>query len=172
MMEKDKYFELIKQWMQYFGCSSLNPHPESGTDLVFHKSENQLSKFGKVDSYIFIKHFSAVDANTLVQYSTKMYGHASKHRAGMPLGFGAMLVVFPLIITDKISNEAYNAVMQYCPKHFAAAEFPSIFDLSTEYLYYYDKTPVWGMAYYDGYRRDTYKYFSPASWRELAVKSV
>jgi hypothetical protein len=101
-----------------------------------------------------------------------MYGHASKHRAGMPLGFGAMLVVFPLIITDKISNEAYNAVMQYCPKHFAAAEFPSIFDLSTEYLYYYDKTPVWGMAYYDGYRRDTYKYFSPASWRNVAVKSV
>ena len=82
----------------------------------------------------------------------------------MPLGFGAMLVVYPLIIVENINQELANCIAQYCPKHFAAAEFPSAFDLVHTNLYYYPSTPIWGAAYYSTYRKETYKYFSPKAW--------
>ena len=105
-------------------------------------------------------------------FSEKMYTLANRHRTGMPLGFGAMMVVYPLIITENLSSELAGYLNQYCPKHFAAAEFPSALDLSTGYLYCYPNTPIWGYAYYATYRRESYTYFSPKSWEEVSKQPI
>jgi hypothetical protein len=80
-----------------------------------------------------------------------------------------MLQVFPLLITVNVTTEAANYIKNsYCPKHFAASEFPSIIDLNTGYLYYYASTPVWGWAYYNKYRTDSFSFFSPEAWKKAA----
>jgi len=170
-MQTEEYHTLLKQWMTYYGFEEIKVHAEAGTDIVFKKSEMKASKFGNVKTYCCAKYFSEINAEAFASYSTKMFDLATRHRDGAPLGFGAMLQVFPLIIADKISNDVYQKVLSYCPKHFAAAEFPSVLDLSTGYLYYYKDTPMWGYAYYDGYRRDSYRYFCPISWQEVKDKS-
>ena len=59
-------------------------------------------------------------------------------------GLGAMLLTYPLAVISQISAELANETRNYCTKHFGAAEFPSVLDLSTRDLYFYPTTPVWG----------------------------
>lgn len=171
----DKYFQMLDGWLKYYGFESLNVNAEAGTDRVYKRSRVEATKFGKVDCYICVKYMpEGATGQELRAYSEKMFSLANRHRSGLPLGFGAMLVVYPLVITENVSAELAGYLNQYCPKHFAAAEFPSAIDLNTANLYYYPNTPIWGYAYYATYRRESYSFFSPKSWeetsRQLAVK--
>jgi len=166
----DKYFQMLDGWLKYYGFEPISVHESSGADRVFKRSRVEVSKFGKVDCYICVKYMpEGATGQEMKVFSEKMFSLANRHRTGVPLGFGAMLVVYPLIITENISAELAGFLNQYCPKHFAAAEFPSAVDLSTGYLYYYPGTPIWGYAYYGTYRRESYSFFSPKSWQEVSA---
>lgn len=169
----DKYFELLDGWMKYYGFEAITVNTEAGTDRVYKRSRVEVTKFGKVDCYVCVKYMpEGATGQELQVYSEKMFSLANRHRTGAPLGFGAMLVVYPLIITESISAELAGFLSRYCPKHFAAAEFPSALDLSTKNLYYYPNTPVWGYAYYANYRTETYNFFSPNAWEEFSRKQT
>jgi hypothetical protein len=165
----DHYLKLLEEWMKHYGFEKLNVHAESGADIVFKRSRVELSKFGKVDCYVCVRYMpEGATGQELKVFSEKMFSLANRHRTGAPLGFGAMLVVYPLIITENISAELAGFLKLYCPKHFAAAEFPSAVDLTTGYVYYYPNTPLWGYAYYATYRRESYSFFSPESWKQVS----
>lgn len=40
------------------------------------------------------------------------------------------------------------------PKHWASAEIPVVYDQGQGNLSYFEKTPVWGSAYYAGFRTE------------------
>lgn len=174
MTEKlNTYYNLLDQWLKYYGYESIPVNAEAGinVDKVSTKSQFKASKFGKVDSYACIKYMGeGATGDEMKIFSTKMFELANRHRTGMPLGFGAMMVVYPLMVVETISNELAAFIRTYVPKHFAAAEFPAVYDLSTGYLYFYEGTPVWGYAYYNGYRREVFDLFSPKAWEEVAKK--
>ncbi|HJY64224.1 MAG TPA: hypothetical protein VJ455_08710 [Ignavibacteria bacterium] len=171
MDKLENYNNLFTQWLQYYGFEPLNVHSESGADKVFRRSRVEATKFGKVDFYICSKYIPNATPALMGEFSTKMFTLANRHRSGAPLGFGATLQVFPHIITENITNELAEYVKSsYCPKHFAASEFPSVVDLNTGYVYYYQTTPIWGYAYYGGYRRDSYNFFSPDAWKSVSNK--
>lgn len=173
MAEKaEAYYKLLDQWLNYYGFQNLNVNEQAGADKVYLRSRIEPTKFGNVSFYVCAKHIPNADANAVRDFSSKMYSLAIRHRTGPPLGFGAMLQVFPLIITENISAELAQFIKTYCPKHFAASEFPSILDLNTNYLYYYPTTPIWGYAYYSGYRRDCFNFFSPEAWKKAAGTSL
>jgi hypothetical protein len=173
MKEKlESYYTLLDQWLKYYGFEPITVHADAGVDKVFRRSRVEATKFGKVDAYVCVKYMhEGATGDEMKTFSEKMFDLASRHRAGgIPLGFGAMMVVYPLLVTDNISNELAAFINTYCPKHFAAAEFPSVLDLSSGHLYFYSKTPIWGYAYYSGYRREVYSMFSPKSWEQTAGK--
>lgn len=162
-----KYTQLLDQWLKYYGFTELNVNEAAGADKVYQRSRVEATKFGNVDFYVCAKYIPDVTPEILRDFSSKMFTLANRHRTGMPLGFGAMLQVFPLIITENITNDTANYIKNsYCAKHFAASEFPSIIDLNTGYLYYYASTPVWGWAYYSRYRADSFNFFSPDAWKK------
>ncbi len=170
MTEKpEKYYSLLEQWMKYYGYSGLNVHADSGinVDKVFKKSEFKASRFGNLDTYCCIKYIKEANGNDLQSFSKNMFDMASQHRKGAPLALGAMLVVYPLLITENISYELADFLKNYCPEHAGAAEFPSVLDLVTGYLYYYEKTPAWGSIYYNTYRSESYHLYSPKAWSEI-----
>jgi hypothetical protein len=165
----ENYYILLHQWLRYYGFEQLNVHSGAGAERVYRRSRLEATKFGKVDFYICSSFIPNATKALLQDFSSKMFSLANRHRTGPPLGFGAMLQVFPLIITENITNELADYVKtSYCPKHFAASEFPSVIDLNTGYVYYYQTTPIWGYAYYGGYRRDSYNFFSPEAWKHAA----
>lgn len=168
-----KYFGLLTQWMQFYGFQEITVHESSRADKVYKRSRVEVTKFGKVDCYVCVKFMPEGSTGQEMRvFSDKMFSLASRHRTGPPLGFGAMLVVYPLILTENITADLAESLKSYCPKHFAAAEFPSALDLSTGYVYYYPNTPLWGYAYYATYRRESYQFFSPKSWEETAIRQT
>ncbi len=169
----DKYFEMLAGWLKFYGFEQVTVNADAGTDRVFKRSRVEVTKFGKVDCYICVKYMpEGATGQELRAFSENMFSLANRHRSGMPLGFGAMMVVYPLIITENLSSELAGFLNLYCPKHFAAAEFPSAIDLSTGYLYYYPNTPIWGYAYYATYRRESYSFFSPISWEVVSKQQI
>jgi hypothetical protein len=162
------YYNLLEQWMTYYGFSPITVHADAGIDRVYKRSRFEATKFGTVDAYCCAKFFENPDGGILMEFSSKMFDMASRHRTGSALGFGAMLVVYPLIVTENISQEIYKKIRQYCPKHFAATEFPVVIDLATGFVYYYEQTPLWGSAYYAGFRKQAYEFFSPKSWEAVS----
>mgnify|MGYP001203960306 FL=1 len=169
-MNITEYLNSLDGWMQYWAFEKKELQEGLDVDRLFYRGRVEGSKFGKVDVYAFVKHVpDNIDGNWARTYSANLMEYASRIRTGPPLGFGAMLVVHPVMIVENISNELYNWVMNYCPKHFAAAEFPSILNLSSGDIYYYPKTPVWGALYYNGYRTQTQQFFSPKKWAEISA---
>jgi len=173
-MEKiESYCNLLQQWLNYYGFEEIKVHEGSGPDKVFRRSRVEASKFGKVDCYTCTKYFKTMpNAEEFKKFSETMFSLAGRHRTGMPLGFGAMLVVYPLVLVENISQDLITFITQYCPKHFAAAEFPSVYDIANNLLYFYPATPLWGAAYYSNYRKESYRYFSPKGWAEVSSQQI
>lgn len=160
---------MLDQWLKYYGYEPITVHADSGVDKVYKRSRVEASKFGKVDAYACVKYLQeGSTGDEMKHFSEKMFSLANQHRSGAPLGFGAMMVVYPLMVVENVSTELAAFLDTYCPKHFAAAEFPVAIDLSTGFVYYYAKTPIWSYAYYNGYRREANSLFSPKSWEQAA----
>jgi hypothetical protein len=163
--------------MKYFGFAvygggTLGGDEGNSFDRMYHKKANEITRFGTVDTYSIVKVVeSNASTDLLKNFSVQSFDYASKIRKGPPLGFGGMLVVFPLVVLEQIPTDVYNFLRSYCPKHMAAVEFPSVLDLATGYSYYYENTPVWGGLYYSTHRKDCYKYFSPKSWEGIAANN-
>lgn len=170
-MEIKDYLALLPQWMQYYGFEPVTVDVDFETDGIYKRSKVEISKFGNVDTYCVIKYVpQGADINYMQKFSGWAYDLGYNHRTGAPLGFGAMLVTYPLLIVENITPELQSFMASYCPKHFAAAEFPAILDIATGRLYRYEKTPIWGYAYYGTYRNETYWFYSPESWQKTAAK--
>jgi hypothetical protein len=165
------YIILLDQWMTYYGFEPVKVHESAGLERVYRRSRTEATRFGKVDIYCCVKSIPEnATGPALKSFSEQMFDMASSHRSGAPIGFGAMLVVYPLLVTENISAELAGFIKEYCPKHFATTEFPSVIDLNSGYIYYYEKTPVWGAFYYATFRKESYQFFSPLSWKDVASK--
>ncbi len=166
-----RYLNTLDQWMQYYKFAQVTIEDNLQVEKIYKRSRFETIKFGTVDTYCFVKcSLENAAGDLLGSYSSQSFEFAAKHRTGRPLGMGAMLIVYPLLITKNISQELYTYLKNYCPKHMAAAEFPSVLDVATGYLYYYELTPVWGSAYYNGYRKESYSLYSPKAWAEFKAR--
>lgn len=168
----NSYLASLDSWMKYYGFEAFSGGEGYHFDRMYHKKSTEISRFGTVDYYAEVKIFDGnIRAEDFQAFSIQSFNYAEKIRKGPPLGFGGMLVCFPLIVLEKIPMDVYNLLITYCPKHWASVEFPCVLDIETSNLYYYEKTPVWGMAYYDTHRKQVYQYFSPKSWQSVSESS-
>ncbi|HEX2788705.1 MAG TPA: hypothetical protein VHP32_12480 [Ignavibacteria bacterium] len=171
-MTLQEYTNVLPGWMKYFGFEEVPVHPQFNALKIFRRTKFEATKFGNEAVYCFVNHVpETITYNELSQISSTNFSYAAgtlmSHYNDGVRGIGSMLVVFNLFLVEKISQEQYRFSTDYCPKHFAAAEFPSVLDLSTSNIYYYQKTPVWGWAYYNGYRTRSFQFFSPQSWARV-----
>ncbi|MCB0721107.1 MAG: hypothetical protein KDC42_02280 [Ignavibacteriae bacterium] len=171
-MDFKDYLNSLDGWMKYWSFEKQTLQQGLEVDAMFYRGRIEGTKFGKVDSYAFIKHVpDNINADWARTYSNNLFEYASRVRSGPPLGFGAMLIVYPLLVVENISNDLYQWSQKYCPKHFAASEFPSILSLTTQDLYYYPKTPIWGALYYSDFRNQSQQCFSPKKWADISARA-
>jgi len=72
----------------------------------------------------------------------------------LPRGFGGSLLSVPTIVSMSFSDDVKDWIgKNRPPKHFAAFEFPVLVSTADRQIYYYQKTPIWGAAYYKGFRK-------------------
>jgi len=72
----------------------------------------------------------------------------------LPRGLGGAVLCVPAVLADRFDEPLKEWISQYhAPKHGAAFEFPVPISLSEGRVYSCTRTPLWGAAYYGGFRR-------------------
>jgi len=124
-------------------------------DLLALKTSFEASKFGKMTRTITVTSLENVDIGTVQSFSMASTRYALDNRGSLlPRGFGGSLFSVPVIVSYDFNIDIKlwmeKTLME---KHWAAFEFPVLISLKDRKIYYCKKTPIWGSAYYRGFRR-------------------
>jgi len=170
-MTSQEYLESLDKWMHFYGFTKMDIQQGLEVERFFWKSGNEASKIGLTDRYCY---FKSVPDETGVQflrsYSSALYDYSYQHKQTLKRFFRSMMIVFPVILVNKASNELISFIRNYHTRKFKSVEFPSIIELSTGEIHCCEKTPFYGALYYNGFRRDSYNFFAPKSWHLAAQR--
>ena len=124
-------------------------------DLIALKTSLEVSKFGKMTRAITVASLENVDIGTIQSFSMASTKYALDNRGSLlPRGLGGSLLSIPVIVSDDFNMDIKlwmeKTLME---KHWAAFEFPVLISLKDRKIYYCKKTPMWGAAYYKGFRK-------------------
>jgi len=124
-------------------------------DLLAAKTSLEASKFGKMTRAITVASLETVDIGTIQSFSMASTKYALDNRDSLlPRGFGGSLLSVPVIVADDFNIDIKLRMEKtLAEKHWAAFEFPVLISLKDRKIYYCKKTPIWGAAYYRGFRK-------------------
>lgn len=142
-----------------FTCGMNVQHEGNTLNLVAKKSGFELSKFGNAETFFVISYFPTLTVEVLRGYSAWSYKYAlSMKQFPLPCGFFEAVTCYPVALVNDLSEPVAAAIRsETATKHFGSFEFPVIKHMPSGYLYYYDKTPAWGAAYFKGFRTTTHR---------------
>jgi len=129
-------------------------------NYVAHRSRFEWSKLGNSETFFMFSEANSPDLTSLRAYSSNAFDCANNLRtSSLPCGIFESLWCFPVAIVNAVDPRAGTAIQNEAPvKHWGAAEVPVIFDRTNSELWYYEKTPMWGAAYYSGFRKQIQRY--------------
>lgn len=152
-------------WMQYvapkLAANGFSPlaaeiYQPQGYKYAVRRSRFELSKFGMAETFFTFAEIPNLTPQVLQQFSGASFQFANKNRSvGLPNGFFVATFCFAVTITENLSAQTAEFVRGTTPeKHWAAFEIPVVMDLTGRSLAYFEKTPIWGAAYFAGFRRE------------------
>ncbi|HJQ68083.1 MAG TPA: hypothetical protein VKA70_03890 [Blastocatellia bacterium] len=153
---------LQRLYGQGFRCAENVPYGGQVFSAVGHKGGFELSKFGMFERFFVLQYLSSIDPMSLGRFSAHCYNYAtSAKESPLPLGFFASLVCYSVAIVDTVDQAtAISITNETPPKHLGSFEFPVIYELGTRRLYYLDRTPLWGAAYFNGFKNEAHMMLS------------
>jgi hypothetical protein len=127
-----------------------------GIKYAVRRSRFEISKFGMADTYFVFAEMPNLSADELHRFSNFSFEFANKNKTVvLPNGFFMSVFCFAIAITEGLDPQIAQSIRQTAPiKHWAAFEVPVVFDLADANLCYFENTPLWGAAYYAGFRRE------------------
>lgn len=128
--------------------------------IVAHRSRFELSKFGNSETFFVFAEFDKLSRESMQQFSDKAFNYAKASRnVSLPCGLFESVYCFAVAIVDVLDQVTSESVRNDIPtKHWAAAEIPIVYERSQKKLCFFEKTPIWGGAYYAGFRRQIEKF--------------
>ncbi|MEW6128906.1 MAG: hypothetical protein AB1757_17850 [Acidobacteriota bacterium] len=134
--------------------------PDNTFKMVAHRSGFELSKFGNAETFFIFHEFDYTDANLIRRFSADAFNHAMKLKTNpLPCGFFESVWCFAVAISHNVDDMTAQILKtEDPPKHWSAGEMRVCYDAPRHGLYYFEKTPVWGAAYYAGFRNQIKKY--------------
>jgi hypothetical protein len=155
------YLESTRDRLKRAGFQE-EPSP-SGAVLQARRKQVKLSRFGIVETVIAISDVRPqAGPDQLRAFGAEIVRSALEGKSRIPRGFGSSLVVYPVLVTDGISDELRQFASSYTPKHWSILEFPVVVEPDTGNLVLVEKTPAWGAAYYRKTRREAQDLLAPA----------
>jgi hypothetical protein len=148
------YVKVIQERLQNDGFELSQTTIVNMPALVATTTEFKASWFAtQLNIFIVVGVADRVEENTINSFSKSAIEFALQHYGGPRRGMQTGVVCFALLITPSIDEKAKLWVMQRPRKHFAAFEMPCLLDTSTNNLYFYQQTPIWGFIYYRSFRQ-------------------
>ena len=144
-MSNEKFIEYISNLsgrLTEKGFSNSSKKSKGGAEGVWHRRKIELSKFSLVDTFVCVGFLPSKDLgiDKVKNFSAASFDFAIENKSWLPRGLFGMAVVFPLIVTDDVSEDVKSFITDhYCPKHWASAEFPAVLSLNTGKLTFLEK---------------------------------
>jgi len=144
------------------GFEKLGPMAGLDADQAFKRQRFDFILGGKVTTLCAGKWVpETLTAGGVRQYSATVFNFASTQK-GL-LGRGAMqpLVVYPVLVSPACPADVQTFLNSHWPKRLRSFEYPAVAALGTRELFCHRSTPVWGLAFHSGIRRDAEALFQP-----------
>ncbi len=104
--------------------------------------------------------FPTIDIYSLREFSTNCCEYAKETRSSSQLMRN--LICFPVAMVNSMDRATSEYIRHEAPpKHLGFFEMPVIYDLNSSTLYYFEKTPFWGMAIWGPMRESIQRLLVP-----------
>jgi hypothetical protein len=133
--------------------------------VVAHRSRFELTKFGNSETFFVFGDVRTLDANLVQRFSSLAFEYAKESKSfPLPCGVCESVYCFAVCVTDGLDELTAESVRSRAPtKHWAAAEIPVVYDRASGKVCFFERTPLWGAAYYRTFRNQIKKYLGVAS---------
>lgn len=157
----EAYLAKVKGRLDATGYTWIENAP--GFRAVATKKSFQPTKFGMWEDFFVFREYPHVDLATLGAFMRDAVAYTfANRRVSLPRGLGAGLTTYGVSLAGSVDVGTVQAVRNETPpKHWAANEIPVVYDAAANHLYYFEKTPMWGAAYYKGFRKQIAALLSP-----------
>jgi hypothetical protein len=123
--------------------------------LVGRRTRFELTKFGFSESFFVFGEFDRLTNEALRQFSRDAFRFAKQQRViPLPCGLFESVWCYAVAISKAVDEQTLTSVrFETPPRHWASGEIPIVYDETEGKLSYFEKTPIWGAAYYRGFRK-------------------
>ncbi|HMF12383.1 MAG TPA: hypothetical protein VKE94_08755 [Gemmataceae bacterium] len=123
--------------------------------IVARRSRFEVTKFGFSETFFVFGQFDELGTPEVREFSALAYQYAKQHkRIPLPCGLFESVWCYAVAVAKSVDERTLDSIRSETPpKHWASAEIPVIYDQSRRKLFYFEKTPLWGSAYYAGFRK-------------------
>lgn len=137
-------------------------HEGQAFGAVAHRSRFELTKIGNSETFFVFAELDALSRESVRQFSAKAFRYAKISKSmSLPCGLFESVYCFTVAIVDELEAATAESVRNEAPaKHWAAAEIPVVYVRSQKKLCFFEKTPMWGSAYYAGFRKQVKKFLA------------
>lgn len=142
----------------------LPPHDyqPAGFKFAVRRTRFELTKFGMSETFFVFSDIAGLNPQAMGAFSSAAFRLAIRSKSvPLPCGLFESVWCYAVAITNNVDPRMSQFIRDAAPqKHWAAAEIPVVFDTTTGQICYFEKTPLWGAAYYAGFRREIQRYLS------------
>src|ERR1044071_8162443 len=132
----------------------------AGFRFALRRTRFEITKFGMAETFFVFADIPVLTPQLMTQFSSAAFDFAMQSKSVLlPCGLFDSVWCFAVAITNNVHPQLAEWIRSTTPpKHWSAGEMPVVFDAMTGYLCYFDQTPIWGAAYYAGFRRQIQTY--------------
>ena len=132
----------------------------AGFKFAVRRTRFEIAKFGMAETFFVFADIPTLTPEIINSFSNGAFQLALRSKSvPLPCGLFESVWSFAVAITSNLHPQMAEIIRNTTPpRHWSAGEIPVIFDATTGYLCYFEKTPVWGAAYYAGFRKQIQKY--------------
>jgi hypothetical protein len=113
----------------------------------------ELSKLGRVARFVLGASIDFADVQSFQRFSAACTSFAVDNYFSK-YGAGGVILAIPFVVSGRVDEVLKKWITEkLAPKHVGVFEFPVLVSAETNEVYYRRKTPIWGGAYYGGYRK-------------------
>lgn len=129
---------------------------------VAHRSRFEVTKFGNSETFFVFGNLQTCETDSVRRFSSLAFKYAKESKSfPLPCCLFEGVYCFAVCVVEALDESTADSVRSVVPpKHLGAVEIPVVYDRSQRKLRFFEKTPLWGAAYYKGFRNQIGKYLA------------
>lgn len=156
------YWAALDNRLAQHGFERLGQVAGLDADRVFKRQRFDLAKAGKVTTLCAVKWVPGTLTSDAVRlYSQTVFNFGSSQKEFLARSSFQPLVVYPVLVSPVCPPDVQAFLNSHWPKRLQAYEFPAVAALSSKELFCHRSTPVWGLAFHAGIKREAESLFQP-----------